>query len=183
MPDVTDEEKDKIQAKLKKKNENEINSEEDDDYSVGADESEFGVKYSDLKQNKKMIRLSYLWRQLWQKLRCTTLSLIALKNLKKRTINYGTTTNLMHDTKLVAKENDNFCSKRLVFDPDHKFLLLWNPIVIVALLFTAFATPYKIAFVKNDTNFDYASNTVIDCIFFLDLIFNFLLAYEDPLSR
>ena len=86
----------------------------------------------------------------------------------------------MHDAKLVARENDNFCSKRLIINPDHKLLLFWNPIVIVALIFTAFATPYKIAFVKTDSFFDKASNSVIDCIFLVDLFVNFLLAYEDP---
>ena len=64
-------------------------------------------------------------------------------------------------------------------------MLFWNPLVMIALMYTAVVTPYRIAFggseVKSSMRF--FEEFFIDLVFFLDLVVNFCVAYEDHLRN
>lgn len=63
--------------------------------------------------------------------------------------------------------------------PDDPFKKKWDLIIAFMLIFTALVSPYRIAFVDVDTLEWTVIETIIDCIFGVDLLLNFFFAYYD----
>ena len=63
--------------------------------------------------------------------------------------------------------------------PESLFRRIWNVILIILLIFTAIWVPYKVAFVDTDPVAMDEFELLIDSLFMLDLIINFISAYED----
>ena len=62
--------------------------------------------------------------------------------------------------------------------PDSKFKTFWNIIVILLLAYTSTVVPFQVAFVDVDTSFSLFINFLVDVLFGVDLIVNFLSAFE-----
>ena len=62
--------------------------------------------------------------------------------------------------------------------PSSQFKTFWNIIVILLLLYTSTVVPYQVAFVDEDTLMMVAVNSLVDVLFGVDIIINFLSAYE-----
>ena len=65
--------------------------------------------------------------------------------------------------------------------PLSNFKLFWNVVIIILLLYSATFMPYQICFIDEPSKgamlfFEY----FIDFLFALDIIFNFISAYERP---
>jgi hypothetical protein len=67
----------------------------------------------------------------------------------------------------------------ITLDPRDKYMMRWDGLVIVLLIFTAYVTPYEVAFLSTKLNGMFYLNRFIDLAFFLDLCKNFLTAYFD----
>jgi hypothetical protein len=63
--------------------------------------------------------------------------------------------------------------------PDDPFKKKWDLIIAFMLIFTALVSPYRIAFVNVDSTEWTVIETLIDCIFGIDLVLNFFFAYYD----
>ena len=63
--------------------------------------------------------------------------------------------------------------------PDTKFKNIWDIIIMILLLYTATFLPIRTAFVDKDPIGLFELETVIDALFFMDLIINFCSAYTD----
>lgn len=63
--------------------------------------------------------------------------------------------------------------------PDDEFFEYWSIFISLLLLYTCVISPYRICVVESDSpNWTYADITV-DCLFFVDVVLNSLLAYYD----
>ena len=62
--------------------------------------------------------------------------------------------------------------------PDSKFKTFWNIAVIVLLAYTSTFVPFQVAFVDQDSSFEIFLNYLVDILFGVDIIVNFLSAYE-----
>lgn len=62
--------------------------------------------------------------------------------------------------------------------PDHRLKGIWTGVVIVLLIYTAIFVPFKIAFHLEETQALSVVDTVVDVLFFIDIIVNFLSATE-----
>jgi Ion transport protein len=65
--------------------------------------------------------------------------------------------------------------------PNSPFKLFWNIVIILLLIYTATWMPYQICFIDKPSQgallfFEY----IIDSLFFLDIVFNFFTAIENP---
>ena len=63
--------------------------------------------------------------------------------------------------------------------PDSRFKAFWNMIIIVLLLYTAIFVPFKIAFIQTDSPVMVVFEYIVDIIFSLDIIVNFLSITEN----
>ncbi len=63
--------------------------------------------------------------------------------------------------------------------PDDPFKKKWDFLIIAVLIFTAFVSPYRIAFVTVDTTPWIVIESIVDVIFFIDLVLNFFFAFYD----
>jgi|LauGreDrversion4_2_1035121.scaffolds.fasta_scaffold154438_1 hypothetical protein len=63
--------------------------------------------------------------------------------------------------------------------PDDPFKKKWDLLIACMLIFTALVSPYRIAFVDIDSTEWTVIETIIDCIFGIDLLLNFFFAYYD----
>ena len=50
---------------------------------------------------------------------------------------------------------------------------------MIILLYTAFLTPYKIAFLEQDSSAGAFIDNLIDVLFFVDIFINFLTTFDD----
>jgi hypothetical protein len=62
--------------------------------------------------------------------------------------------------------------------PDSKILNLWNIIMMLLLLYTATYIPFKTAFIDDSSSLVNTIEFSIDSLFFVDIVVNFVSAYE-----
>lgn len=66
-----------------------------------------------------------------------------------------------------------------VLNPHSTFIKCWNGIMIFLLVYTLLVLPPRLAF-DDETNINwFYADIITDCLFFVDIIINFMLAYED----
>ena len=66
-----------------------------DEYSEGESGSSFPVRYRDLKKEKQLHRVLYLWRKVYQRSRGGARLIQVFYNLHKKILLFGTTKNLL----------------------------------------------------------------------------------------
>ena len=62
--------------------------------------------------------------------------------------------------------------------PDSKVLSVWNIIMMLLLLYTATYIPFKTAFIEESSSLVNTIEFSIDSLFFVDLVVNFISAFE-----
>ena len=62
--------------------------------------------------------------------------------------------------------------------PNSKFKTIWNLIIILLLGYTSTVVPFQVAFVDIDSFSTIVFNYIVDFLFGVDIIINFLSAYE-----
>ena len=62
--------------------------------------------------------------------------------------------------------------------PDSQIISVWNIIMMLLLLYTATYVPYKTAFVEDSPTYVNNIEFAIDSLFFIDIVMNFISAYE-----
>jgi hypothetical protein len=65
-----------------------------------------------------------------------------------------------------------------LIDPESEIMSAWDTFIVVLLVFTAFGTPYEVAFLKSKVDFLFFFNRGIDLCFLIDMFLNFLLPYK-----
>lgn len=63
--------------------------------------------------------------------------------------------------------------------PDDKGKAYWNLVITALLLYTASYVPFRISFIDDNPLYMIILDTIMDMIFFTDLILGFFSAYED----
>ena len=68
-------------------------------------------------------------------------------------------------------------------DPADKFKSIWNMIIVILLFWVGIVTPYRLSFFSNE---DYGNSNlytfmeyIVDIVFGIDLIINFITGYEN----
>ena len=67
--------------------------------------------------------------------------------------------------------------------PEGTFHKFWDLYIILLLLYTAFFMPYKLAFIEDESFSIIVIDYIVDISFLIDIIVNFLTAYEDPVRK
>lgn len=67
--------------------------------------------------------------------------------------------------------------KSCMIYPNNVLKSQWDTIITLVLIFTCMVTPYRIAFVENDSSQWAAINIIIDFLFLIDMILCFMAAY------
>jgi len=62
--------------------------------------------------------------------------------------------------------------------PDSDLISYWNVVMMILLLYTATYVPFKTAFVEESPKYVNNIEFSIDSLFFVDIVVNFLSAYE-----
>lgn len=63
--------------------------------------------------------------------------------------------------------------------PDNKLRMIWNLVTLVLLLYTASFVPYETSFVESDSAGLAIWEWIVNGLFMLDLVLNFISAYEN----
>lgn len=79
------------------------------------------------------------------------------------------------DLRQVFEDDENGRARRCLLEPRGVLRLRWDMVILVSVLFVAFATPMEVAFVpRQEMNvFLFVANRIIDVLFLLDIVFNF----------
>jgi len=67
-----------------------------------------------------------------------------------------------------------------IIEPTSLFKIYWNMLIIFLLAYTAIVTPYRVAFADDVDSFGFfiIMNSFIDYVFTIDILVNFMSAYE-----
>jgi potassium voltage-gated channel Eag-related subfamily H protein 7 len=96
-----------------------------------------------------------------------------------------------HESKLTSAKTESAvhqtsndpCLKLPVIDPRKTATMRWDSFVMVLLIFTAYVTPYEVAFLSTKMNLMFWINRFVDIVFILDIFKNFLTAYFDDYEQ
>ena len=96
-------------------------------------------------------------------------------HLHKRILQFGTTKNLLGERGAIFGSQNKCC----LIKPTSQFKTFWNILIVLLLVYTALFVPFKLAFIETDTQALIFFEILVDLIFGLDIIVNFLSATED----
>lgn len=97
------------------------------------------------------------------------------KSLSRRIYLFGTSKKL----KLAIEEERPM--QWYIIKPESRVRMVWNLIVFCLLMYTATLVPYRTIFidVEEKYTFLFYFDALVDLLYFMDLILNFFMAYED----
>jgi hypothetical protein len=122
---------------------------------------------------EKAERVADLWRATLGKARGAVGVLQTFGDLNRRIYLHGSS------KKNDALElQDQIQPLPFILMPDSKVLSTWNFIMMLLLLYTATYVPFKTAFVEESSDLVNNIEFSIDSLFFVDLVINFITAYE-----
>jgi len=104
-------------------------------------------------------------------------NLISISGIK----NQGDAESFKREVAAVRQQLANL--NKFTFNPRSRFMRSWDLVTVCALLFTAFVTPFEVAFFPPQIYagpYNFASNRLVDLIFFADIIITFFLPYRAP---
>jgi len=64
-----------------------------------------------------------------------------------------------------------------LFLPDSKFKKYWQYVLMILLIYTAFITPIRLAFIEEFNIIWFSLELIVDILFFLDILITFNTAY------
>jgi len=79
----------------------------------------------------------------------------------------------------MKKQTDWSVPSHFLIHPDSNYIVKWDLVVVFALLFTAFVTPYEIAFLSIQFNTLLIINCLVNLIFLKDSLMQFFLPFWD----
>jgi hypothetical protein len=66
-----------------------------------------------------------------------------------------------------------------MLDPSSEFIIKWDKLMVVLLLFVSFVTPFEVAFLPTKPDALFVINRIVDAGFIIDMVFQFFLPYFD----
>jgi len=125
---------------------------------------------------EKKLWVEQLWRRVISKSRAAALIVSTMKDLNKDIYLYGTKKGAYNsdDDVLVHKH----WPSKIVLMPNSKIKTLWNIIMTILMIYTATFTPYWTAFIEDGGLALIIIDYIVDGLFFIDIIINFISAYE-----
>ena len=99
-----------------------------------------------------------------------------MNGLNKDIYIYGTKKGAYNsDEDLLIHKHKPSC---IVLMPNSKIKTVWNLVMIVLLIYTATFTPYRTAFIEDGGTALLIIDYIVDFLFLIDIIMNFISAYE-----
>ena len=83
------------------------------------------------------------------------------------------------EVEVIRKRLKNISRKTL--NPRSRFVRTWDMVTIAALMFTAFVTPFEVAFYEAKLYagpLNFTTNRIVDLVFVMDIIFSFFMPYR-----
>lgn len=120
-------------------------------YSSGESDTEFQVHFYNLSTNEKQLRLKFLWQRVYSRARGAS-ELIQKLNFNKKKIKLfgkGETRKAWLQRKEEQEENED--KNKCLFYPQNKFMMVWNTIGSLLLLYIALYMPIKTCFYDTNT--------------------------------
>lgn len=81
-----------------------------------------------------------------------------------------------------TKRSINMNRKCKPLRQDSHFKTFWSIVLLVIISYTAVYVPFKLAFVEEDELWISIIDQMVDGLFWIDLLVNFISEYDDPLT-
>ena len=126
-----------------------------------------------MNEEQQIERVADLWRVCLAKTKGSVFVINTFGELNRKIFLHGSTKKLEH-----LEIQEKIKPWPIVLMPDSKILSAWNLIMMVLLLYTATYIPFKTAFIESSSDLVNTIEFSIDSLYFVDLVVNFLSAYE-----
>jgi hypothetical protein len=111
-----------------------------------------------------------LWIKITAKIILANRALLAFAKVKKDILDYGT-------SKYTETQETKPHAFNFIILPTYKIKLVWDFITMVLLLYTATFVPFKLAFLDSGNKSIVVIDLIVDVLFGVDIIANFVTAY------
>ena len=142
------------------------------DSSDDEEEQKSSDIFKTLDENQKEERAKWLWYKLYLRSKGSGAILKTFNALNIKILEFGTKRGL------IIRKEDEFHPLWFIIKPSSLLKRIWNVIVMMLLVYTATYAPYRMAFIENISTGLYAFETMIDVLFFIDLLVNWFSAFE-----
>lgn len=124
-------------------------------------------------EEERAERVAHLWRRALAKTRGAVQVILTFGDLNRRIFLYGST-----KKNVEQEQQDQVKPLPFILMPDSSLISFWNIVMMLLLLYTATYVPFKTAFVEDSPQYVNNIEFAIDSLFFVDLVVNFISAYE-----
>eukprot|EP00935_MAST-01C_sp_MAST-1C-sp1_P001283 g1283.t1 len=76
------------------------------------------------------------------------------------------------------RSSEIFWLRGKIINPDTKYMRRWDIWIMLCLIFTAFVTPYEVAFMETKLDFLFCVNRFVDLTFLCDMLVQFMLPFQ-----
>lgn len=139
----------------------------------GEDENKLGRDFLKMKEWQKDARIRNLWYKMLAKAKGAVLVLNRFEQLTRRIYLFGTS------KKLKFEIEKALTVEWYILLPTSTAKVLWNLILVQMIIYTAFVVPFASSFYDERSQTIATLDFLVDLLFMLDLILNFLMAFED----
>lgn len=155
-----------------------------EEYTSGESEhDEHRLKFSELQGLERREHLVEMWRLLFLKAYGAHVIDVSFNRAHDRVIKHGTTKNIGLDKRNNVQA---FYGEKLPFVllAENKFRRFWNLLMMALLLYVALVVPFTICFFQptEDVNAWDVVDVIVDVLFGIDMVVNFISAYDDPVT-
>jgi hypothetical protein len=153
----------------------EINDIKTPPFSSGESEEEIDqeVAFKNMKDEEKRARLLDLFRRMTAKAVGGAQIVLRFQELRENIAMFGASRRVAVDIE------DEIDPLPFILLPDNKLRMAWNVVTMILLLYTASFVPYRTSFIEEAPPGLVAWEWVIDALFMIDIIINFISAYEN----
>jgi hypothetical protein len=144
------------------------------DYSSGESDDETRGQFALMTEEERAERVADLWRTMLAKSKGAVRILNKLSDLNRHIYLHGSTRK-----KEDVEMQDKMKPLRFILMPDSDLISYWNVIMMLLLLYTATYVPFKTAFIEESPEYVNNIEFAIDSLFFVDIVVNFISAYEN----
>jgi len=139
--------------------------------------------YLSLNQEEKLEHIKELWRLCFLKSMGASNIKRVFQKLHDRVVSFGTTKNINRTRQDIEKKILDQKPK-IVLLADDPFKRFWNILMIFLLAYVALYVPYGICFNKSQPGDPITAievvDILVDVLFFIDIIVNFISSFDDP---
>ena len=156
---------------------------EDAEWSSGESNKDAAADFENMTPVEQSDHVFELWKKCFMKSMGAAIVLRNTAKIIERQVLYGSVKNINSNQAELIKNKILSKRRSWILMPDHPFLRFWNMVMIVLMAYVVSYVPFNICFdqsISTELTLTGKIDIIVDILFFVDILVNFVSAYDDP---